>query len=173
MDIPGNKKVVCITGSVWTGSDSAPRHLLAKDGFVRPTWFTTGRRLTDAHYQQTTATRFHMANADNEVLAFIEYGGSFVGIMLDDFDTAMAAAERGVLIVAPPEFAARVAARIPKAIVFSLKGVDMDLSEHLDDAKKSGQLHRVDVDALAPGAWEEVHRFMAGVIGLPVKTDPF
>jgi hypothetical protein len=172
LDIPGNKKVVCITGSVWTGSASAPRHLLVKDGFVRPTWFTTGRPLTDAHYRQISVTGFHMANADREVLAHIEYGGSFVGVMLDDFESALAAAERGVLIVGPPELAAGLAERIPKTTIFSLKEADTDLSGHLDEARKRGQVHRVDVDVLAPGAWEAIYRSIANVIGLPAADGP-
>jgi hypothetical protein len=42
----------------------------------------------------------------------------------------------------------------------------MDLSEHLAQAQDNGQLHRIDVDVLAPGAWTEVHNIMAEIIGL-------
>jgi len=169
MEVPGSKKVVCVTGSVWTGSRSAPRRLLVKDGFVRPTWFTTGRPMTDAQYRQVSNTYFHLARARKKVLAHIDYRGSFIGVMRDDFETAMNQAALGVLVVGPPEIAAQVAGAYPQAIVFSLKDVGMDLSQHLDDAQRSGQLHRVDVDVLAPGAWTEVHVAMADVIGVPVK----
>jgi len=171
METTGDKKVVCITGSVWTGSRAAPRHMLVKDGFLRPTWFTTGRPLTDAQYNHVSATQFHMANADTKVLVHIEYGGSFIGVMRDDFEIAKAAAKQGVLVVGPPEIAAQLGVAIPEAFIFSLKDVDMDLSEHLDAANRSGQLHRVDVDVLEPGAWTEVHRSMVETIGLPVRGE--
>jgi len=167
MQTPIKKKIVCITGSVWTGSRSAPRRMLVKDGFLRPTWFTTGRPLTDAQYRQISATQFHLARAKKNVIAYIKYRGSFIGVMRNDFEAAMAAARQGVLVVGPPEIAAQLAAGIPEAKVFSLKGRGMDLSVHLDAAQRSGQLHRVDVDVLAPGAWDEVHNSMAEVIGLP------
>jgi len=162
------KKVVCITGSVWTGSRSAPRRMLVKDGFRRPTWFTTGRPLNDAQYRQISTTQFHLARARKNVIAHIRYRGSFIGVMRDDFEAAMAAAKQGVLVVGPPEIVAQLAARMPEAKVFSLKDRGMDLSGHLDEAQRSGQLHRVDVDVLAPGAWTEVHNSMAEIIGLPL-----
>ena len=79
----------------------------------------------------------------------------------------MAAAKQGVLVVGPPEIAAQLAAKIPATVVFSLKDRGMDLSAHLDETQRRGQLHRVDVDVLAPGVWTEVHNRMAEVIGLP------
>ncbi len=170
MQIQGNKKVVYITGSVWTGADDAPRHILTKDGFVRPIWFTTGRPLNDAEYRQVSATQFHMAKAEEKVLAHIEYRASFIGVMLKDFEAAMASAERGVLMVGPPEIAAQVAAAIPATILFSLKAEGMDLSKHLSDAQRTGQLHRLDVDVLEPGAWSKVHRTMLEVIGILPET---
>lgn len=173
MHIPDNKKVVCITGSVWSGSRSAPRRLLVKDGFVRPAWFTTSRPLTDGEYNLISETQFHMANMETKVLAHIEYGGSFIGVMQEDFETAMSAAEQGVLIVGPPEIAAQLAAAIPRTFIFSLKDAEMDLSEHLDAARQSGQLHRVDVDVLGPSAWTEAYQSIAEIIGLPVKDEPF
>ena len=173
MNIPSTKKVVCITGSVWTGSRSAPRRMLIKDGFLRPSWFTTDRRLTDADYGHISETEFHLANAEQRVLAYIEYAGSFIGVMREDFESAAATAERGVLIVGPPEIAAQFAAVVPQIIVFALKDVEMQLSKHLEEAKRAGQLHRIDVDVLAPGAWTEVYRSMMAVMGLPVRGIPF
>jgi len=170
MQIQGNKKVVCITGSVWTGGDEAPRHMLVKDGFVRPTWFTTGQPLTDANYRQVSETQFHMAKAEKKVLAHIQYRASFIGVMMKDFEAAMGSAERGVLMTGPPEIAALLAAAIPGAIIFALEAEGMDLSKHLSDAQRTGQLHRLDVDVLEPGAWSEVHRVMLEVIGVPPKT---
>ena len=96
MHIPSNKKVVCITGSVWTGSRVAPRRMLVKDGFLRPTWFTTGRPLTDAEYRHVSVAQFHLTNAEKNVLAHIEYAGGVVGVMREDFESAMVNAEKGV-----------------------------------------------------------------------------
>ncbi len=169
MQSTSKKRIVCITGSVWTGSRSAPRKLLVKDGFVRPTWFTTGRPMTDANYRQISNTRFHLARARKNVLADIHYRSSFIGVMREDFNSAMDRSQRGVLVVGPPEIAAQVAAQFPLALVFSLKGPGMDLSEHLEAAEQSGQLHRIDVDALAPGAWTDVHTSLAEIIGLPLN----
>lgn len=169
MESSDKKKIICVTGSVWTGSRSAPRRLLVKDGFVRPTWFTTGRPMTDAQYRQISDAKFHLARVRKNVLALIHYRGSFIGVMRNDFDAAMERSLRGVLVVGPPEIAAQVAAQFPLALVFSLKGPRMELSEHLEAAERSGQLHRIDVDALAPGAWTDVHTSMAEIIGLPLK----
>lgn len=169
MQIPGNKKVVCITGSVWTGSRSAPRRMLVKDGFLRPVWFTTGRPMNDAQYRQISKTQFHLARAKKNVIAHIDYRGSFIGVMRDDFETAMAAAKLGVLVVGPPEIAAQLAAQLPAAMVFTLKDVGMDLSRHLEEAQRSGQLHRVDVDVLAPSAWTKANESIAEIIGHSLK----
>lgn len=95
MTIPSNKKVVCITGSVWTGLRSAPRHMLAKEDFGRPTWFTTDRLLTDAQYRRISMAEFHMAMAENNVLAHLQYGESFLGVMWQDFASALTTAEQG------------------------------------------------------------------------------
>ena len=165
-----NKKIVCVTGSVWTGSRSAPRRLLVRDGFVRPNWFTTGRPISDAQYRQISVGQFHLALAKKNVLAHIRYRGSFIGIMRDDFEAAMSKSSQGVLVVGPPEIAAQMATRFPRAKVFALKGPRTTMSAHLDAAAQSGQLHRVDVDVLAPGAWTNVHTEMLEIIGLPVKA---
>ncbi len=167
--IPNSKKVVCITGSVWTGSKSAPRRLLVRDGFVRPSWFTTDHRLTDADYHRLSMTDFHLAKVDDSVLAALKYGGGMVGVLKKDFESAMASAKQGVLIVGPPEIAAQLALAIPQTVIFALKDVAMDMSRHLDDSQRTGQLHRIDVNVLAPGAWTEVYRSMMDIMGLPAK----
>jgi hypothetical protein len=172
MHTPTNKKVICITGSVWTGSRSAPRRMLVQDGFLRPVWFTTGRPLSDARYRQISQTQFRIARSKRKVLAHVGYRGSFMGVMQDDFDAAMAAARQGVLVVGPPEIAAQLAASVPGATVFSLKDAGMDLSRHLEDARQSGQYHRIEVDVLAPGAWSEAHRHMLEILGLSPAGRP-
>ena len=164
--IPGNKNVVCITGNVWSGRRNAPRRLLVKDGFGRPTWFTTGRRVTDAEYHSISSTDFHLRNADDKVLAYLEYGGAFVGILKQELDAILQASVRGALIVGPQEIAAQVANAISQTIVFTLKDEMMEVSPHLDEANRRGQVHRVDVDILAPGAWTDVHTYMAEKLGL-------
>ncbi len=166
MIIPGNKHVVCITGNVWSGSRNAPQRLLVKDGFRRPAWFTTGQRLTDAEYFLISTTEFHMNKAEEMVLAHMEFGGAVVGILKRALETILHDSVQGALIVGPQEIAAQVAEAIPQTVVFSLKDETMELSPHLDDANKRGQLHRVDVDVLAPGAWSDVHAVMAEKLGL-------
>ena len=164
MKIPEDKKIICITGSVWTGSRRAPRHMLVREGYVRPEWFTTEYRITDAEYRHISETEFHLARASDEVFVHIIHGGNFVGIMKQAFEIALAASQRGLLVVGPQELAAQVAATIPRALIFALKEAPMQLSPHLTEAEKRGQLHRLDVDVLAPGAWAEVHRSMAEVL---------
>jgi len=166
MNIPGNKKVACITGSVWTGRRSAPRHMLVKDGFLRPAWFTTDRKVSDASYTNISSNAFHSANVSQMILAHFEYGGSQVGIMREAFISAMEEAEKGVLVVGPPEMAAQLAASIPQTIIFTLKDLQMELSPHLEEANSKGQLHRIDVDVLEPGAWTEVHSKMLDILGI-------
>lgn len=168
MIIPGNKNVVCITGNVWSGARNAPRKLLVKDGFQRPTWFTTGRRVTDAEYVYVSSTDFHMSNAGDKVLAHMEFGGAIVGILKHELDKVLEASLQGALIVGPQEIAAQVAGAIPQAVVFSLKDEMMELSPLLDDANQRGQVHRVDVDVLTPGAWTAVHTYMADKLGLSI-----
>lgn len=162
--IPENKRIICITGSVWTGSRHAPRHMLVREGYVRPEWFTTGYRITDAEYRRISETHFHLSMSNDEVFVHVTHGGDFVGIMKQSFEDALTASRRGVLVVCPPELAAQVAATIPRALVFSLKETPMQLSPHLAGAERRGQLHRLDVDVLAPGAWAEVHRSILEVL---------
>lgn len=165
MDIPGNKKVVFITGSVWSGKRVAPRHMLVKDGFLRPDWFTTDRKISDASYTHISINAFHSANANHEILAHFEYGGSRIGIMQQSFISAMERAEKGVLVVGPQEMAAQLASRITRTIVFALKDPSMDLSPHLEESDRKGQLHRIDVDVLKPGAWTEANAKMLDILG--------
>ena len=163
----GNKKVVCVTGYVWTGSRSAPRRLLVRDGFIRPTWFTTSRPMTDAQYRQISKAQFHLARARKNVLAFVRYRGGFIGVMRDDFDVAMNRSSQGVLVAGAPEIAAQVAEQFSSARVFALKGPRMDVPDHLEATERSGQLHVIDVDVLAPSAWTNVHASIMEIIGLP------
>ncbi|MES9896274.1 MAG: hypothetical protein ABW141_15405 [Candidatus Thiodiazotropha endolucinida] len=92
-----------------------------KEGFVRPTWFTTSRRITDANYRRTSLSNFHLANASKKVISHTKFGGSIVGIMQEDFNAAMEASKQGVLIVGPPEIAAQVAGKISEAVFSRLK----------------------------------------------------
>lgn len=166
MSLPGGKQVVFITGSVWTGSRSAPRKMLVREGFLRPVWFTTTGRLTDAEYRMISDTEFHLARADGGVLAHMSYGGGTLGISKADYDHSMHASKRGVLMVGPPQIAAQVASQIPQTRLFAFKDIGMELSEHLAPAANSGQLQRIDVDVLQAGAWGEVNDFICDTLGL-------
>jgi len=173
MNIPFGKKIVCITGSNWTGRKNAPRRLLVKDGFMRPTWFTTGRRFHDPDYNVISETQFHLRNAEKRVVAYFRYSRSYIGILQKDFEIALKNSERGVLIVGPPEIAEQIAAAIPKAMIFSLKSSGMKLSSHLIKAKQRGQLQRIDVNVSMPGAWTNVYARMSEKLGFPEKSKPF
>ena len=151
-----NKKIVCITGSLWTHKHDAPRHLLVKEGFVRPQWFTTGRTLTDANYDHISDVSYQLALAESKVLAHLEYGGDVVGIMRKDFDQAVEEAKAGVLVVGFPEIIAQIAENYSNAVVFAFKPEGSELSSHLDQARRKRQLHRIDIDVLETGAWDKV-----------------
>lgn len=167
MAIAIGRRIVCITGTVWSGSRSAPRRMLVKDGFVRPRWFTTGRPLNDAEYKLISSTQYQMARVEDKVMAAIEFGGDFIGILADDLEDAANNAEVGVLVVGPPEIAAQLARRFADAVVFALKDEGMKLSPHLAEAERRGQLQRLDVDVFKPNAWTEVHQIMLKTLGLP------
>jgi guanylate kinase len=138
--------------------------MLVKEGYVRPEWFTTEYRITDAEYRYISEADFHLARANDEVLAHIDHGGNFVGFMKQSFETALAESRRGVLVVGPQELVAQVARAIPRTLIFALKETQMQLSPHLARAEQRGQLHRLDVDVLVPGAWSDVHRTMVEVL---------
>jgi hypothetical protein len=169
MNIPPAKKIVCITGTVWTGSRSAPRRMLVREGLLRPIWFTTGRPVSDAQYEVISKTDYHLAQADSEVLAQMKYGGDFVGILKQDFEDAAIGAQVGVLVAGFPEIVAQIAKALPQAVIFALKGRGMKLSDHLGESARSGQLHRLDVNVLEPGAWSDVHLSILRTIGLPLQ----
>ncbi|MCP3670970.1 MAG: hypothetical protein GY814_11170 [Gammaproteobacteria bacterium] len=135
-------------------------------GPLLPAWFTTDRKVSDASYTSISINAFHSANVSQMILAHFKYGGSRVGIMRQAFVSAIEDAEKGVLVVGPPEMAAQLSASISKAIIFTLKDLSMDLSPHLREANSKGQLHRVDVDVLEPGAWTEVYSKMMDILGI-------
>jgi len=173
MDIPITKKLVCITGSVWTGSRSAPRRLLVKNGFLRPVWFTTRGRINDAGYRHLSETEFHLHNAANKVLAYIEYGGDYIGILKQALETALQESQRGVLVVGPQEIAAQISDAVPQTLVFTLKETAMNLSPRLDKVQQQGRLHRINVDVLQPGAWTEAYALICDKLGLEALKSPF
>ncbi len=166
MDIPAGKKIVCITGTVWTGSNRAPRHLLVKDGFIRPTWFTTRIGITDADYEMITPSGYRAALSRDEVLVHTKYGPDHVGIMKDSVLKALHASELGVLVVGPQDIAAQLSNMIGSATIFALKDAHAELSKHLTASGQKGQLHRIDVDVTDVGAWTDVHASMREILNL-------
>lgn len=173
MQIPSGKKIVCITGTNWTGHRKAPRRLLVRDGFRRPVWFTTDRRYHDAEFRYVSETDFHHRNARKEVHASFHYRGSYMGIFSEEVEIALDASDRGVLIVGPQEIAEQTAEAIPGAIIFALKAREMALSPHLEEAGRRGQLHRIDVDVANPSAWTSVYATISDKLGIPQRSDPF
>jgi len=168
VNIPPTKKIVCVTGTVWTGGRSAPRRMLVRDGFLRPIWFTTGRALSDAQYEVISTAEYHLACAESKVLVHTKYGGDFVGIFKQDFEDAVIGGHRGALVVGFPEIVAQIAKTLPQAVIIVLKERGMELSDHLTDAIRSGQAHRLDADVLEPGAWDDVYRSILDKLDLPL-----
>ncbi len=166
MNFPANKKLVCITGNVWTGSKKAPRRLLIEDGFVRPTWFTTRRPITDGEYKRISETEYHMGRAEGGLLAYTKYAGGFVGIKWDDIIAAADSASVGVLVVGPQEIAAQIAAEVRQTVVVTLKDATMEVAPELNEARRAGQLHRIDVDIVELNAWEQAYTHILDVLGL-------
>lgn len=158
------KKIVCITGTVWTGDEGAPRKRLVEEGFTRPVWFTTEHEITDAHYERISDGRYHLALARHEVLAHTEYGGGHMGIMKAAFAEALARSVKGVLVVGPPEIAAQLAGAFPQAILFTLKCAGMKLAEELTSAGLSHRVHRIDVESWHAGAWSRAYEEMLEVL---------
>ena len=169
VSVPNSKKVVCITGNVSTGRKSAPRRLLVRDGFVRPKWFTTDLEITDGDYRHLSMHSLNMAKLEKDVLVELPFAGGVVGILCRDFESAMTAARQGVLVVGPPEIAAQLAHKIPQTIVFAFEDAAMELPRHLDDLQTTGQLHRIDINVLSPGAWTDAYRSMMKVMGLGTR----
>ena len=114
-----------------------------------------------------------MARAEGKVVVATEFGGDFIGIMAEDLEDAADSSEVGVLVVGPPEIAAKLANEFPGAVVFALKDVGMELSPQLAEAQRKGQLHRLNVDIFKPNAWSEVHEIMLSRLGLPSSNFPF
>ena len=165
-ELNASKKIVCITGTVWTGGHIAPREKLVKAGYVRPLWFTTTRGITDGHYRHISMGSFHLASTREEIFVHIEYGGGRMGIMNEDFSEAISRSDKGVLVVAPPDIAAQIANKVPEAILFTLKCASMELSKHLSTASKSRQFHRINIDSEQIGAWDKAYAEMEIILGL-------
>lgn len=166
MKVPAGKKVVCITGSVWTGEQHAPRHLLVKDGFVRPTWFTTRVGINDAKYKIIGESEFRLARANSQILLSIKYANDSIGIMKDSFLEAMNESALGVLVVGPQDVAAQLSDKIPQTTIFTLKSKSMDISPHLKKAQSKGQLHRIDIEEQNLENWEKAHQTMREILNL-------
>ena len=164
----GDKNIVCITGSIWTGSRRAPRYMLIKDGFLRPDWFTTYHPITDARFKFISPVQFHMARANDEVLAYMKYGSDYAGIMKTDFYDALTNSSNGVLICGPQEIIAQIADIFPETVIFDLKDNHMEPTDQLEEANRRGQVHRQEINVLQPGAWVKVHNEMLKVLNLQV-----
>ncbi len=128
-----------------------------KNGFIRPIWFTTGSQINDAGYKHLSETEFHLQHAGGGVLAHIQYGGNYIGILKQELESALNESERGALVVGPQEIAAQIAGALPGTVVFALKERAMTLSPELNEVQTMGKLHRIDVDVLQPGAWTEAY----------------
>ena len=159
-----NKKIVCITGTLFSGHNDVPRKSLVRAGFERPRWFTTGRKLNDAAYYRISQGSYKLALMKGEVFVHTHYAGADIGIMEHDLNTALQHSKKGVVIVSPVEIAAEIAINTPSATIFTLKNDAMAISTHLEKAKISGQLHRVNIKSDEPGAWQEAMEYILETI---------
>jgi hypothetical protein len=159
-----NKKVVCITGTLFSGHNDVPRKSLVRAGFERPNWFTTDRKLNDASYYRISQGTYKLALMEDKVFVHTHYAGSDIGIMVHDLNTALQNSEKGVVIVSPGEIAAQIAVNVPSAKIFTLKSDAMELSTHLENAKKSGQLHRIDIKSDEPSEWHKAMEYILKTI---------
>jgi hypothetical protein len=98
--------------------------------------------------------------------------GGFHGININDFENALESSSKGVLVVGVgfQEIVAQVSKKISQVIIFTVKNISMDISPHLFKADSKGQLHRIDVNILEPGAWTEVHNEMLKTLNLSART---
>ena len=143
-----------------------------KNGFIRPIWFTTGSQINDAGYKHLSETEFHLQHAGGGVLAHIQYGGNYIGILKQELESALNESGEGRLWWGLQEIAAQIAGALPGTVVFALKERAMTLSQNLMKFKM-GKLHRIDVDVLQPGAWTEAYALICEKLGLEAHNSPF
>ncbi len=163
----GNKKIVCITGTVSSARETeAPRYLLLKEGFQRPLWFTSYHSLNDADYEVVSDGSYHVAKMNNRVLADMEYGNGHVGIFTDRFEQACTASKLGVLIAAHPHIVTQIVDKFPTTTTFALKSPGMELNPELLPISHSTHFHRIDVDISHAGAWADALEHMKEYLGI-------
>lgn len=167
-----DKKIVCVSGSLWAGSHNTPWRMLEKDGFQSARWFTTDRQFSGDKYRLISLEKFHIDFTNDKILAYMKYGGGFFGINFDDVKNALKSPSVGALIVGFgfQDIIAQVANRIPQAIIFTVKNKSMDTSPHLFTADSKGQLHRIDVNVLELDAWTKVYNQMLKTLNHSART---
>ncbi len=167
MRIPGDKRVVCLTGNVWTKERASdPRRVLVEHGFRQPNWFTTGLPTTEEGVYAVMPGDFRLGKVEDRILAHIDFGGDTYGITKSALEEALTTSKEGALVVGPQDIVAQVADAIREAVVFTIKSENMDLSRHLEEANKRGQVHRIDVDTSAARAWEKANDSIFETLGL-------
>lgn len=154
MILPGNKHIVCITGTVMAGNTiKAPRNLLVREGFMRPVWFTSYQPISDAEYERITESYYQAAKLENRVLADMKFGNGHVGIFTESFEKTLTDSKLGSLIVAQPEIAVQVFHKYPSAKIFAFKMKGMELSKACQEIEGAGNFHRLNLDFSKTGVW--------------------
>ena len=167
MRVPAGKKVVCMTGNVWTGESALdPRNLLVDKGYRHPMWFTRGLPLQERGIKNVTRGEYKLARYEGRLLAASNFGSDEFGILKEDMEEALAEAPRGALVSGPQDIVAQVADEIRDAIVFTLKSEKMKLSKHLKKAKARGQVVRIDIDSDNPVSWRKAHEQILEKLGI-------
>ncbi len=159
------KHIVCLTGTVFNGSPfSAPRHVLEREGYKRPFWFTSFDPINDATYEKISEGRYHLEKMKDGILADIPFGNGHVGIFNQRFEQAIEASQKGALIVAPPPIAVQVLDKLPQTQVFAFKAPGMELTADCDQIDHLPQFHRIDINFADGGAWshavDEIRRVL-------------
>ena len=170
MRIPADKKVVCLTGKVWTKARASdPRVMLEQYGFIQPNWFSTGLPVTKSGMFSIPGGDFRRFKLEHEILAFVEFGGDQIGILKQDLEETLTTCKRGALIVGPQEIAAQVAEEISQAVVITLLDENMPLSRELVDAKKRSQVNRINIDTLKTRAWDNAHKEISKILNFNLE----
>ncbi|PID42519.1 MAG: hypothetical protein CSA52_01345 [Gammaproteobacteria bacterium] len=163
----GNKKIVCITGTVSSARENeAPRYLLVKEGFRRPVWFTSYHSLNDADYEKISDGSYHVAKMNNRVLADMEFGNGHVGIFTDRFEEACRVSELGVLVAAHPQIVTQIVNKFPTATIFALKAPGTELTSSLKPLAHHAHFHRMDIDLGRSGVWTDAVEQMKEHLGI-------
>jgi len=168
--VKNGKKIIGITGNVWTGLNSTPWRLLEQKGFQSARWFTTYRRLAGDKYRFISPEKYHILLANDEVLAHMSFGSYNLGIRTDDFKRAMKSTRVGVLVVGFEEIIRQVAEKFSQIIVFLLKDFSMQEPPSSYGPGMEGKVHRINLDSESTSEWSKCFVVMENILDPSIGT---